>query len=98
MISIQEHGDGVSLKIKVQPKASKNQVAGIIEDALKIRLTAPPVDGAANKACIEFVAELLGVAKSQVEILSGHTGRSKVVKVYGLSREQVTKKIMGQVD
>ncbi|MFH1985217.1 MAG: DUF167 domain-containing protein [Pseudomonadota bacterium] len=73
-----EHADGGLLfTVTVQPRASKNAVAGRHGDTLKIRLTAPPVDGAANKACIAFLAKQLGVAKSALEIVSGHTSRTK---------------------
>jgi len=89
MLDVKEVGNGVSIKIKVQPRAAKNQVAGIMDGALKIRLMAPPVDGAANQACCAFVAELLGVAKGQVTISHGHTGRNKTVRVEGLTAKQV---------
>ncbi|MSN25996.1 MAG: YggU family protein [Geobacter sp.] len=75
--------DGVILSIHVQPRASKNQLCGIQGEALKIRLTSPPVDGAANKLCREFLADLFGVAKSYVEIISGETSRHKRVKIIG---------------
>lgn len=67
--------------IRVQPRASRNRVAGVYDGALKITLTAPPVDNAANKACTAFLAQLLGLAKSAVTIVAGHTGRSKQVLV-----------------
>ncbi len=67
--------------IRVQPRASRNRVVGLYGDALKVTLTAPPVDNAANKACTAFLAELLGLAKSAVTIVAGHTGRSKQVLV-----------------
>ena len=79
---IQEKPDGLVFKIRVQPRSSRNQVVGVYGDALKINLTAPPVDNAANKACGVFLASLLSVAKSSVEILSGHTGRNKQVMVH----------------
>lgn len=75
--------DGIVLNIHVQPRASKNQICGIQGEALKIRLTSPPVDGAANKLCREFLAELFGVAKSYVEIISGDTSRHKRVRISG---------------
>lgn len=75
--------DGVILNIHVQPRASKNQVCGLQGEALKIRLTSPPVDGAANKLCREFLADLFGVAKSYVEIISGETSRHKRVRISG---------------
>lgn len=75
--------DGVILNIHVQPRASKNQVCGLQGEALKIRLTSPPVDGAANKLCREYLADLFGVAKSYVEIISGETSRHKRVRISG---------------
>lgn len=75
--------DGVILTVHVQPRASKNQICGLQGDALKIRLTSPPVDGAANKLCREFLADLFGVAKSYVEIISGESSRHKRVKICG---------------
>jgi len=72
-----DHPDGLVFSIHIQPRASTNRVVGAYGDALKIRLTAPPVDGAANKMCIRFLAKILGVKRSQLEILSGHTGRHK---------------------
>ncbi len=66
---------------------------GIHGDALRIRLQAPPVDGAANAALIAFLAETLGVRQRQVQILSGHTSRRKSVLVSGLGKEQVTEKL-----
>ena len=80
--TIQEKPDGLIFKIRVQPRSSKNQVVGVYGDALKINLTAPPVDNAANKACGVFLAGLLSVAKSSVVIVSGHTGRNKQVMVH----------------
>ncbi len=74
---IKDHPEGLLLSVRVQPKASRNAIQGVHGEALKIALTAPPVDGAANKACIAFMAKKLGVAKSAVAILSGQTSRSK---------------------
>ena len=75
------NGDGIILNLHIQPRASKSEVCGVQGDALKIRLTSPPVDGAANKLCREFLAELFHVPKSAVEILSGETSRHKRVKI-----------------
>ncbi|MBW1867264.1 MAG: DUF167 domain-containing protein [Deltaproteobacteria bacterium] len=79
MLQINERPDGISFKIFVQPKSSKNTVTGLHGDALKIRLTAPPVDNAANRLCIKYLAKCLKVPKSALEILSGHTGRNKLL-------------------
>jgi len=73
--------DGIVLNLHIQPRASKSEVCGVQGDALKIRLTSPPVDGAANKLCREFLAELFHVPKSAVEIISGETSRHKRVKI-----------------
>jgi uncharacterized protein (TIGR00251 family) len=97
-ILIQDKPDGLIFKIRVQPRSSKNRVAGLYGDALKINLTAPPVDNAANKACGEFLADLLSVAKSAVTVVSGNTGRNKQVMVrcqdQGEQRESIRKVIM----
>lgn len=96
--TIQEKPDGLIFKIRVQPRSSRSQVAGLYGDALKINLTAPPVDNAANKACGAFLAGMLSVAKSSVEIVSGHTGRNKKVMVHcrkdGGERAAIKKKIL----
>jgi len=88
-LDIQEHGDGVAFKIKVQPRASRNRVAGKMGDMLKVALTAPPVDGAANSACAGFLADLLNVPKNRVSIVSGHTGRVKLIKIQGMNRQEL---------
>ncbi|MDO7787959.1 DUF167 domain-containing protein [Desulforamulus aquiferis] len=85
MIDIKQDDMGVVIKVRVQPRSSKNCLAGEFEGAIKVRLTAPPVDGAANAACCKFFAELFGIAKSNVEVLSGHTGRNKLLRINGIS-------------
>lgn len=74
-------GNGVTLTLHIQPGAKKTEVAGEHGEALKIRLAAPPVDGKANAALIEFVADRLRLAKAQVELKSGQTSRRKVLAV-----------------
>lgn len=81
------------LSVYVQPRASKIQICGIQGGELKIRLTSPPVDGAANKLCREFVAELFDVAKSSVEIISGETSRHKRLRISGNHPGQFSKHI-----
>jgi uncharacterized protein (TIGR00251 family) len=78
-LSIQEHPEGITFKIFVQPRSANNMIVGLYENALKLKLTAPPVDNAANKLCVKFLAKSLGVSKSQVQIISGHTSRTKLV-------------------
>ena len=79
MLSIQKNPRGVVFKVLVQPRASKNMLAGLHNDALKVKLTAPPVNNAANRMSIKFLAKALGVPQSSLEIVSGHTSRNKQV-------------------
>ena len=85
--------DSLILSVYVQPRASKNQICGIQGEELKIRLTSPPVDGAANKLCREFVADLFDVSKSSVEIISGQTSRHKRLRILGNHPGQFSKHI-----
>jgi len=79
MLYFKESPEGIIFKIHVQPRSSKNMVAGLLGDALKIKLTAPPVDGAANVMCIKYLAKCLSVPPYLLEIVSGHAGRTKYV-------------------
>ncbi|MCF8067191.1 MAG: DUF167 domain-containing protein [Desulfobacterales bacterium] len=79
MLSIQEKPEGISIKVFVQPKSSQNKIVGIHGDALKVKLTAPPVEGAANNMCVKFLAKIFNIPKSSVEIVSGRTGRTKQI-------------------
>ncbi len=89
MIPIKESSGGVTIAVKVHPRAKKNAVTGEVGEALKIALTAPPVEGRANDACIEFLAEVLKVPRSSVTIAAGQSSRNKVIRIQGLSAEQV---------
>ena len=77
MSFIRRHPRGVLITLYVQPRSSKNEIKGLQGDALKIRVTAPPVDDTANRMCIEFLAKSLGMPKSSLEIISGKTSRKK---------------------
>ena len=81
-------GDGVTLRLHVQPGARKTELAGRHGDALKIRLAAPPVDGKANACLIAYLADRLGVAKSAVSLVSGESARAKRVRVGGIGAEE----------
>jgi uncharacterized protein len=72
-----EKPEGILIKIYVQPRSAKNAIVGPHADSLKVKLTAPPVEGAANKMCAEYFSKLLKLPKSSVEVVSGHAGRSK---------------------
>lgn len=80
---------GVIVQLQVQPRASRNELAGVREGSLKVRLTAPPVEGEANKECIKFLAKLFNIPKSSVEIIQGHKSRRKSVLIKGPTLEQV---------
>ena len=79
----------VSFAVRVQPRASKNEVAGLMDGALKIRLQAPAVEDRANEALCEFLAEILKRPKSAVRILAGDRSRTKRVEVFGVTAAQV---------
>ena len=79
----------VSIGVYVQPRASKTELAGLHDGLVRIRLAAPPVDGAANAALAVFIADKLGIAKSRVQVVSGLTGRRKVVRIDGVTAEAV---------
>src|SRR5262250_1465602 len=93
MIRIEESAAGATIAVKVHPRAKKNAITGEIGDALKVSLTAPPVDGKANEACIDFFAKLLKVPRSSVTIASGQTSRNKVIRVAGVTGQYVREKI-----
>jgi len=79
MFYMRDEDDGIAFRVFILPKSSRNIISGLHEDSLKIKLTAPPIDGAANKLCIKFLSKCLKVSKSSIEILSGHTGRKKLI-------------------
>jgi uncharacterized protein (TIGR00251 family) len=89
IIPIRETDAGVVFRIRVVPKASRSEAAGIQDGALKLRITAPPVEGKANDACIRLIAEIFGVKKTQVAILAGHASRTKTVSISGIRAEAV---------
>ncbi len=93
MLAIRDGNAGVTFAVKVQPRAKKNAITGQVGDALKLSLTAPPIEGRANDACIEFLAKLLKVPRSSVTIASGQTGRNKVIRVAGMSAEELRKRL-----
>lgn len=86
---VQETPEGVTFKVTVQPRASRNEIVGLQGDALKVKLTAPPVEGAANRLCVAFLAKSLKVRKSDVEIIQGKRSRAKKVLVRSAGRDRV---------
>jgi uncharacterized protein len=84
---------GIHLRLRIQPRASRTELAGIHGDALRVRLSAPPVNGAANQALIRFLADLLSVPRSAVQVIAGESSRSKVVAVSGIGSEQAARRL-----
>jgi len=93
VIAVHETAEGVTFAVKVQPRARRNAVVGELGDALKVALTAPPVDGKANEACVEFFAEALRVSRSSVAIVSGQSSRNKVIRVSGITAAELRKRL-----
>ena len=83
MLKIDEDKTGLKFNIYVQPRSSRNQIVGLYGDALKVKITAPPLEGAANKMCITVLAKVLNLPKSAIEIVSGQASRTKRVQVRG---------------
>jgi len=94
LLDIKEIPQGISFKVKVQPRSSRNAIAAIMGNSLKIQLTSPPVDGAANAACTEFFGQILGVAKSRITISAGEKSRCKVIQVQGITKADFIQKII----
>src|SRR5258708_6017007 len=89
MIELTRTSSGVVFKVRVQPRSSKNEIVGVMDGALKIRLQAPAVENRANQELCEFLAELLKRPKSAVRILSGERSRNKRVEIQGVTAAQV---------
>jgi len=90
--------DGVTLAIKLQPRASQNEIGAVSGAELRIKVTAPPVDAAANEALLRLLAERLDCARGKVELIRGHTARHKVVKIHGLTAAAVLAKLIAAAD
>lgn len=86
---VTEAGGRVRFAVRVQPRAARNEVAGVYGDAIKIRLSAPPVDGAANEELVIFLASIFAVPRRSVRILAGEASRSKVVEIDGVAAHAV---------
>ena len=89
MFPVKETATGVTFAIRVQPRARKNAIKGTAGDAIKLAVTAPPVEGKANQAVIEFFADFFAIPRSSVSIASGETSRNKVVRVSRISLQRV---------
>ena len=92
---LRETSGGALLSVKLQPRASKNEIGEPLGDELKIKVTAPPVDAAANEALVKFLAEKLDCPRGRVELIRGHTSRHKTILLHGLKPEEVFQKLAG---
>jgi uncharacterized protein len=92
---LRAQADGVLLSIKLQPRAAANEICAPLGGELKIKVTAPPVDSAANEALLEWLAHWLGCARGRVELIRGHASRHKVVKLHGFGLEEAFRKLSG---
>jgi uncharacterized protein (TIGR00251 family) len=86
---------GAAFAVRVVPRASKNEISGRYGEAIRVRLTAAPAEGAANEALIEFLSEKLAVRANQIEILAGHASRDKIVCVIGLTPQELEQRLDG---
>lgn len=95
LINFKEEGDSITFAVRVAARASRTGVAGEHDGALRVRVAAPPVEGAANEELVRFLAKSLKVAARDVEIVAGHSSKSKVLRVRGASREAVESLLRG---
>ncbi|MEI6198139.1 MAG: DUF167 domain-containing protein [Verrucomicrobiota bacterium] len=92
---LRETSGGTLLSVKLQPRASKNEICAPLGDELKIKVTAPPVDAAANHALVEFLADQLDCSRGRVELIRGHTSRHKTILLHGFKPEEILPKFSG---
>lgn len=91
---LKEHEGGVVVEIVLQPRASRNELAGVQGGRLKIKITAPPVEGMANKKLCEFLADVMGIGKQRVQVIAGQAARIKRVKISDVSLDEVGRKLL----
>ena len=98
MVKLSESAAGVTFRVRVQPRARRNAIVGELGDALKLALTAPPIEGKANRACIGFFAEVLNLPRSSLTITSGQTSRNKVIRASGITAAELLKRLRTRTD
>ena len=82
------------ISLRVYPNAARNEVTSFVDGVFRVKVSAPPVKGKANKELIEFLSRILGVGRSQISIIRGHTSRNKVIAISGLSREEIMGRLL----
>ena len=85
--------DGILLSVKLQPRASVNEIGDALGSELRIKVTAPPVDAAANEALVKLLAQRLDCPRNRLELVRGHTSRHKTIKLYGLTPEDIAARL-----
>lgn len=88
MLNIQESAGGLRIEVKVQPRSSRNQITGEQDGVLKVKLTAPPVEGEANQALVNFFSRLLKIPRKNIVLIRGETARNKLIEIRGISKEE----------
>ncbi len=89
MLKLKETDKGVTFELRVMPRSSSSAICGTQDGALKIRITAPPLEGRANEECIRFLSDLLKIRRSSVEIISGGKSRKKAVFIAGVKKKDI---------
>jgi uncharacterized protein (TIGR00251 family) len=89
VVEITEKDGAVTFRVRVQPRAARDEVAGEHNGAIKLRISAPPVDGKANEACRRLIAKLVAVSPSMVEIIAGESSKDKVIRVHNVTAERI---------
>jgi uncharacterized protein (TIGR00251 family) len=89
-----KHSHNNSLRLRIQPNARRNEVIGFTDGVLQVRVSAPPVKGKANNELISFLSQALGVNKSSLSIIKGHTSRNKVIAIDGLSQPEIINRLL----
>ena len=84
------------IAVQISPGASKNEIMGMVNDVLRIKIAAPPVKGKANKELIDYLSHLLGISKDKLDILKGHTSKNKIISIDGLSKVSVLEKLLSK--
>lgn len=91
-------GNHARICIRVYPTAARNEVVGFSDGILRVRVSAPPVRGKANRELVAFLSQLLDVSKNNISIIRGHTSRNKTIAIYDLSEEEVLKRLLSEPD
>jgi uncharacterized protein (TIGR00251 family) len=89
MITIKNSSDGITFTLRVVPRSSRCEITGIQNEALKLKITAPPVEGKANEECIRFLSDKLGIKRNRITIKAGHKSKNKTIAISGITKEDL---------